>query len=1093
MLRSLVGSEMCIRDRYQRRVRGRHSLHRPLAHIMGGKGSKGYSNVESEESMSLQGKSDEAGKKQYDSVAVDHDRYPKLDGTSVLKEDLFKTDRKMGLSSAEAAQRLLDFGENKLAEKKSNPWLKLALEFVQPMPCVVWLAIIIEATESAIDWPGSSATSDLIDVIVLILLQLLNVLVGWFEELKSNDAIAQLKNSLTPKAVVTRDGESQKIDAVLLVPGDVVSLACGAAVPADCQVMEGCRPIQVDQSALTGESLPVTMKVGDFAKMGSMVKSGDAEALVTGTGGNTFFGKTAELLAIDEMGHFEKVLQQMLIALVTIGAIVNTIVMVYLLAHIHENFKTVLSFCVVLLIASIPIALKVVCTTTLALGAQELAKEKAIVARLGSIEELASLTILCSDKTGTLTMNEMILKEDLDPSQAEYKNLEPNHPGRDKFHRVYDKNPDTGKPYTRQDLVQMCGMATEWNKEAKDAIDTMLLDPNGPLDKDALNAGYEHTEGGFFPFDPSTKRTMACILNKKTGKEFRVAKGATKVMLNMLDKAHRDQVTEDFNAAINAFAERGIRAIAIIRSDDTDKNGKMIIDEETGECKGWRLAGFITFLDPPRPDSAHVIRMAREFGVEVKMITGDAGPIAVEMCKNIGLGHNILIGEEQLAELPVKTLMEDKTLGEQYGQICLDSNGFAQVLPEHKFLIVAALQQEEYIVGMCGDGVNDAPALKKANVGIAVQGATDAAQAASDIVLTLPGLSTIVTAMVVSRKIFTRMKNFVIYRVACTEQLLFFFLISCLAFNPQKYAEDAPGYNSADWPEYFALPVIALVTITILNDGTIISIAYDNVEASLQPEEWNLKIMYWISSVIGGVALGSSILLLHLGLESAKGGNHGLCAFGISPLNFGEVQTMIYLKISLSDYCSVFNSRCKSWCWSRRPHNVVLCAAAFAVSMATILSAYWPFESGMKGIDWDVILFVWIYVLCWSLVQDATKVANGKLLFYLGLVTDLGVIDEKELTNPDGTKGSSGRARAPSDNFGQGIQRPSRRRTSSMTKGYDTQPLAGGFIDPNYDKNKSKVKVAGYQDTHCDKDDQPTHGRDRHYSVDEEPSAHYYK
>merc|ERR1711959_315577 len=360
------------------------------------------------------------------------------------------------------------------------------------------------------------------------------------------------------------------------------------------------------------------------------------------------------------------------------------------------------------------------------------------------------------------------------------------------------------------------------------------------------------------------------------------------------------------------------------------------------------------------------------------MITGDAQEIAIEMCKTIGLpkkeeqeariaagevSPNILRGEGNLEELPIENLMkgvcadgkrnnakkkEDdeaywktcQPIGEKYGDICLGSNGFAGVLPEHKFLIVEALRQTGHIVGMCGDGVNDAPALARADVGIAVQGATAAAQASADIVLTEPGLSTIVTAMVVSRKIFTRMKNFVVYRVACPEQLLFFFLISCLAYNPREFAEKGVHcsedptvdkcFNKDDWPEYFFLPVIALVTICILNDGTIISVAYDNVEASLKPESWNLPIMYYIASVIGMVALCSSILILNLGLDASRGGDHGLCALGVPKLDFGQIQSMMYLKISLSDYCSVFNSRCKSFFWSRAPHKIVMMAASLA-------------------------------------------------------------------------------------------------------------------------------------------------------------------
>jgi len=293
--------------------------------------------------------------------------------------------------------------------------------------------------------------------------------------------------------------------------------------------------------------------------------------------------------------------------------------------------------------------------------------------------------------------------------------------------------------------------------------------------------------------------------------------------------------------------------------------------------------------------------------------------------------------------------------------------------------------------------VNDAPALKRADVGIAVQGAKAPAQDASKIVLTQPGLSTIVKAIVISRKIFTRMQNFVIYRVACTEQLLFFFLISCLCYNPKgDYMPDdwaARNQDPDDWEEYFFIPVLAIVTITLLNDGTIISVAYDNVEASLQPQYWDLKLLYWTSSVIGCVALISSVVLLDLALDGADDSG-GLAVFGLGGLNFGEIQTLMYLKMSLSDYGSVFNARTKGWMWSRAPDKVVVYAALFAVSCATLLAFTWPFGAGMESIDAKTIAFVWAWSILWVLIQDAAKVLNYQLMAKLGYVKDLGIIDE---------------------------------------------------------------------------------------------------
>jgi H+-transporting ATPase len=532
------------------------------------------------------------------------------------------------------------------------------------------------------------------------------------------------------------------------------------------------------------------------------------------------------------------------------------------------------------------------------------------------------------------------------------------------------------------------------------------------------------------PFDAESKKTMVQIETigdkERFGHKFRVAKGATQTILDMC--SNKDVIEAQFTAAVDAFAFRGTRCLAVAKSDDIsltkDENGNEMAGDRG--YKGWYMVGLVTFTDPPREDSQQVIKTAEQFGVTVKMITGDAQPIAIETCKKLEMGHEILTGDATFEEYPglpeekIKAMMSDTNLHTKYGEKCEKSNGFASVQPSHKYMIVQTFKQLGYTVGMCGDGVNDAPALKKAHVGIAVSGAKAVAQKASDIVLTREGLGTIVKAMVISRKIFTRMQNFVIYRVACTEQLLFFFLISCMAFNPRAdYMPDdweSSGRDPEDWKSYFSLPVLALVTITILNDGTIISVAYDNVEASIEPQGWNLKILYWTSSVIGLIALISSIILLHLGLESAAGGTNGLCAFGIGAMEYGEIQTMMYLKISLSDYCSVFNSRTKSWCWTRAPSKEVIGAAIIAVIAATLFSAFWPFGAGMKQIKWDVIAFVWAYSLIWSIIQDAGKVANYQLMKKLDFVEDLGVIDESKLP---------GQVKTDGENLGPIIERKS--------------------------------------------------------------------
>ncbi len=754
--------------------------------------------------------------------------------------------------------------------------------------------------------------------------------------MQAGSAIAALKDQLKPEAIVKRDNRVYNMNATLLVPGDRIVLAAGAAVPADCTLCEG-KPLQVDQAALTGESLPVTMYPGDVPKMGSTITRGESEAIVTGTGAETFFGKTAALIeGVDELGHFEKVLREIMWMLVGAGSIVTGIVLVYLLAE-GNSFLDVLSFCVVLLIASIPIAMRVVCVTTLAIGCGELAAEKAIVARISSIEEMAGMTILCSDKTGTLTLNKMVLQQDL---------------------------PVFCPGINRQDVLVAAALAAKWWEPPKDALDTLVL---GAVDISKLS---EYKQVDYTPFNPTIKRTEA-IIQRKDGSTFKVMKGAPQILLEMAE--NRAEISEAVDNKVMELAKRGIRSLAVSCTKD--------------EHSGWIFMGIMTFLDPPRPDTKHTIDRAKEFGVAVKMITGDHKTIAIETCRQLGMGTNVL-GADRLPMVKAEELESMDTLGRDYGGLVEQSDGFAQVFPEHKYLLVEALRQRGHICGMTGDGVNDAPALKRADVGIAVQGATDAAQAAADIVLTEPGLSTIVTAIVTSRKIFQRMKNFVIYRVACTEQLLVFFFVSCILMNPQKY-------NSI-WPNYFDIPVIALVTITILNDGTIISISYDNVEASMMPEKWDLNILYVVSSVIGAVELIASLWLLHMALNSNTAG----CAFekmGIEGLSFGQIQTLLYLQLALSAYMTVFVSRTKSWLWSRTPSWQLSAACVLATACSTFLSAYWPFGNGMVGIPWKHIGATWVYVLIWMIAQDAAKVFTYNWLYKLGYIQEIATIDESKL------------------------------------------------------------------------------------------------
>ena len=903
-------------------------------------------------------------------------------------------------------------------------------------PCVIWVAIAIElglAIKYGHAWP---------DFGVLCGLQFINGTVSFYESFKSGSAVAALKASLKPFALVKRDGAWGNIQAALLVPGDLVKLDAGKHVPADTRVHAGS--IQVDQSALTGESLPVTMGAGGEPKMGSTVTRGEVEAVVTATGKKTVFGRTAALIgSVEQTPRFQTVMYRIMVYLITISIILSCTVLGFLIGSQKQTFENAIGTTVIVLVVSVPLAMEVVTTSTMAIGSRLLSSEGAIVARLGSIEELAGMNMLCSDKTGTLTLNKMVIQ---------------------------DETPAMAPGLSRAHVLHFAALATKWREPAKDAIDQLVL---SSADVGRLDA-FEQL--GFEPFDPRLKRNEATVRDAATGEAFKVTKGAPHVVAALLppeDESVREAVEE----ATARLAQRGIRTLAVART------------EADVEPERWRLLGLLTFLDPPRPDTKVTLEKAATLGVGCKMVTGDNQLIAKETARVLGLGTNIL----NAVGLP--SLDEHGKPPEDFARyvpdiICAD--GFAQVFPEHKFLIVEAFRRYGFSVAMTGDGVNDAPALKRADIGIAVQGATDAARASADIVLTQPGLSTIITAIVSARRICRRIKSFVIYRVACTLQILCFLYIAIIAFQPSSYAtgqrsaksiniplavlgdggrpggvvvmwahnsceyrnpldlaamaqglgqyatnvsaasilEYAQQRHSPEWyfarhpgisldagantvsgpicveqvPRVFTLPLLALIIITCLNDGTIISIAYDNVRAAHRPEHWDLGRLFVISGVLGIIALASSILLLYLLLQShdpADVWNR----LGFPPLLYGHVTAAMYLKVSLSDYLTLFSARTRSWFGSIVPSWPLMGAALAALAASSALAAKWPHQlngnhlqnrflrlqgfeeqqpvfreiqatSGerMQGIPAKIVGFVWIYCLLWFVVMDAVKV-----------------------------------------------------------------------------------------------------------------------
>jgi len=488
---------------------------------------------------------------------------------------------------------------------------------------------------------------------------------------------------------------------------------------------------------------------------------------------------------------------------------------------------------------------------------------------------------------------------------------------------------------TDKTLLLYAMLGTQWMETAKDAIDTMLFAARAEVEEDLK----KYVAVDYVPFDPSVKRTESTVHPQGSpGEKFKVTKGAPNVICDLAYNAAELRPTVE--ELVDSYAERGIRCLGIAYTDSSEQ---------------WVFCGMLTFVDPPRPDTKDVIHQAHALGVGVKMITGDHVAIAKETCRVLDLGTTVLANKDiELA-------------GNRLGDLAEHCDGFAGVFPEHKFDIVNALRGNGWLVGMTGDGVNDAPALKRADIGIAVEGATDAARAAADIVLVSPGLSVIIEAIDLARQIFQRMKNYITYRIACTLQLLVFFFLTVLFVAPRQIMQD-PSV-----PQYFALPVMALVLITILNDGTIISIAYDHVVPGSRPEKWNLPTVIAVAVVLGAVACASSVLMLYLCLFSHRGDSLFNRWFGAADLSFLQIRCIIYLKVSISDFLTVFSARTQGFFFERRPGRLLLAAAVFATLVSTLLARYWPFEE-MEGITWRWCGITWAYCIIFWLIQDCCKV-----------------------------------------------------------------------------------------------------------------------
>jgi H+-transporting ATPase len=850
-------------------------------------------------------------------------------GSPVETLQSFNVDANRGLEERKVQERLRQYGYNETREREEPLWHRIFRRFWGPIPWLIETAAILSGLVQKWD-----------DFAIILVMLLINAGLDFMQEHRALNALKALKQQLANEVIVRRGGQFKTVPARELVPGDIVRLRIGNVVPADVQLIDGDY-LQLDESALTGESLPVSKQIGAVAYATTVVKQGEMLAIVVNTGAHTNFHNVVALVAessLEESSHFQKMVIRIgnFLILITV-ALVILIVMVSLFRH--ESFLEIIRFALVLTVAAIPVALPAVLSVTLAVGALNLARQRAIVSRLTAIEELAGVDVFCSDKTGTLTMNEMKVAE-----------------------------PVVREGYDERTLFLVGALASK--EENRDPIELPIfryVEENFPdLDWKSCK------QVSFTPFDPVRKRTEATI--DEDGDRFVAMKGAAQILLPMAELG--DEETAAINDKVEQLASRGYRTLAVGR-----KRGESPLE----------LIGLIPLYDPPREESRQVIADMRDRGVEVKMVTGDNISIAREIARLLGLKQRTMQSKQlsgaasnELLELAsvlsaaiyqrlkpevsrkeargfadgvmnaVQEMYDTRLLEREFVhthesaivELIESVDVFAEVVPEDKYRIVDTLQKAGHIVGMTGDGVNDAPALKKADCGIAVANATDAARAAAAVILTAPGLNVINHAIQQARITFERMKSYATFRIAETIRIILFMTLSIVVFN------------------FYPITALMIILLALLNDLPILAIAYDNTRVDPHPVRWNMTVLLTVSSALGTAGVIASFVLFFLLRES-----------GFSD---EMIQSMLFLKLIVAGHSTLYITRTEGWFWQRPLPAPLLLGATFGTEIIGTLIAVYGFL--ITPIGWKYALLMWAYAIVWFLVNDVVKILTHRLL-----------------------------------------------------------------------------------------------------------------
>jgi len=769
-----------------------------------------------------------------------------------------------GLSESEARKRLEIFGYNEIEEKKSNRLLQFLSRYWGPMPWLLELAMGL-----------SFVLRHYLEGIIIFALLTVNALIGHIHSRGSQKALDLLKKKLAIKAKILRDGKWGTKEAQEVVPGDVIAVGLGDIVPADAWIASG--ELSVDQSTLTGESLPVEAHPSDVIYASSVVRRGEARCVVVNTGAHTYFGKTAELVKTAKpKSHQEEVMMTVVKYMMYLGIAASVFVSIDVLV-MNLGILLMLTFAVIFLMGAVPVALPAVLTIVQSVGAMELAKKGALVTRLDSIEDAASVDVLCLDKTGTITQNKL---------------------------SVTDSIPFSG--YSKEDVITIAALSSQ--EEVLDMIDLAIIGYAKNIRVD-LNA---YKRVSYTPFNPSVKRTEAII--EADGRRFKAVKGATQVVLSLCRGIDQETI-EEAKRAIQEVSRKGYRTIAVARSEGDD------LDQ-------LKLAGLLAMADPPRPDSRGMIEEAKKQGIKPLMLTGDHIAIAKEIAYQVGIGSKII----RLADM--EGLSEDEQV-----KIVEESDGFAEIYPEDKYKVVKLLQSRGHMVGMTGDGVNDAPALKQAEMGIAVSNSTDAAKASASMVLTEPGMSVIMDAVAISRQTYQRMLTWVINKV--TKVVEFVGLLTLSFF----------------WLHEMVLSLLGMSLLVFANDFVTMSLATDHVAYTSNPNRWHVKNITLASLIPGLLLVVEGLIVILIGIEYFE-------------LEWKKLRTLVMLNLVFNSQFRVLIVRERRHFWSSLPGRELLILSAATILGFVLLGVYGTFAPSLT--IWQVFSVLGLSMF-FTLVIDFPK------------------------------------------------------------------------------------------------------------------------